>query len=68
MMQYEQMVSPYLFETLQSFIGHKIIVQLANGEVSEGTLSAVLPQYILLSMQTSPLFIRIEHIVWITRQ
>lgn len=66
MVQYSQMSSPFLVETLQGFIGQMLVVQQTGNHVKQGILTAVMPDYIVLDVCRTPFFIRTEEIVWVT--
>lgn len=59
------MTNPYLYETIQGFIGQSIAVQTGKN-IQQGILTAVLPDHIVLEICRTPFFIRMEEIVWVT--
>lgn len=62
-----QMVSnidPYVYQTLQTVIGQKLIVQTCTGSI-RGHLRDVKPDHILIMSDDAQFFIRIAEIVWV---
>lgn len=57
---------PYVYQTLTSIVGKKIIVQLTNNSVVQGVLSKVLPDHIVVETNNTPFFIRTQQIIWVS--
>ncbi|MEK4230114.1 YuzF family protein [Solibacillus sp. FSL H8-0538] len=64
-MQAGNVSNPYLFETIKGLIGQSIVVQTGNN-ITQGILTAVLPDHIVVEICRTPFFIRMDEIVWIT--
>ena len=67
MSQQPQLVSsvdPYVYQTLMSIEGRMITVQTTNGSL-QGMLQSVMPDHIVLEVNGTPFFVRIQQIVWV---
>lgn len=66
MVQFGNVTSPYLYETLQGLIGQMIAVQQTGNHVQQGILTGVLPDHLVLDVCRIPFFIRMDQVVWVT--
>jgi hypothetical protein len=57
--------NPYLYETLNMMIGQAVVVQTEK-TMQKGILLSILPDHMILEMNRTPFFIRMEEIVWVT--
>ncbi|WLR58327.1 YuzF family protein [Guptibacillus hwajinpoensis] len=57
-------VDPYVYQTLISIEGRLITVQTTNGSL-QGMLESVMPAHIVLQVNETPFFVRIQQIVWV---
>ncbi|MFK3961554.1 YuzF family protein [Guptibacillus hwajinpoensis] len=57
-------VDPYVYQTLMSIEGRMITVQTTNGSL-QGMLQSVMPDHIVLQVNETPFFVRIQQIVWV---
>ncbi|MGG1684592.1 MULTISPECIES: YuzF family protein [Bacillales] len=57
-------VDPYVYQTLISIEGRLITVQTTNGSL-QGMLESVMPDHIVLQVNETPFFVRIQQIVWV---
>ncbi len=64
--EYVSSYDPYVYQTLTSIIGEKIVVQLSNNSVVQGVLSQVLPDHIVVETNKTPFFIRTQQIIWVS--
>lgn len=51
---------------LSECLNKNIVVQTTNNPV-QGKLTQVMPDYIVVTVQRTPFYIRMEKIVWITK-
>ncbi|KEK22679.1 YuzF family protein [Bacillus gaemokensis] len=58
------LVDPYVVQTLQSIVGKKIVVETIRGSVN-GTLRSVKLDHIVLEEKETPMFVRVQQIVWV---
>lgn len=65
MTQVGSISNPYLYETLNMMIGQVIVVQTKKN-IQQGKLTSVLPNDIVLEVNSTPLFISMKEIVWVT--
>ncbi|MET0786710.1 MAG: YuzF family protein [Paenisporosarcina sp.] len=64
--EYTSAYDPYVYQTLMSIIGQKIVVQLTNNSLVIGVLSNVLPDHIVVEKNKTPFFIRSQQIIWVS--
>lgn len=65
MTQTGRLSNPYLHETLKLMISQKIVVQTEKS-IQQGILTTVLPDHIVIEIDHTPFFIRMEEIIWVT--
>lgn len=65
MTQTGRLSNPYLYETLKLMISQKIVVQTEKS-IQQGILTTVLPDHIVIEIDLTPFFIRMEEIIWVT--
>ncbi|QPQ34939.1 DUF2642 domain-containing protein [Lysinibacillus sp. JNUCC-52] len=65
MTQTGRLSNPYLYETLKLMISQKIVVQTEKS-IQQGILTTVLPDHIVIEIEHTPFFIRMEEIIWVT--
>lgn len=65
MTQMGRVSNPYLYETLKMMIGQMIVVQTKKN-IQQGHLTFILPDHIVIEINRTPFFIRMEEIVWVT--
>ncbi|MEW9500954.1 YuzF family protein [Jeotgalibacillus marinus] len=56
---------PYLYQTLSDLMGNEIVVQTTKNTL-QGTLSGVTPDHIVININRTPFFVRIQRIVWVS--
>ncbi|KIL49595.1 YuzF family protein [Jeotgalibacillus soli] len=56
---------PYVYQTLMSVVGKNIVVQTTKNPI-QGLLSKVTPDHIVIEINRTPFFIRIQEIVWVS--
>ncbi|MDQ0246730.1 ferredoxin-fold anticodon binding domain-containing protein [Bacillus fengqiuensis] len=57
-------VDPYVYETLQTVIGKRVVIETVRGNVT-GNLNDVKPDHVVIKEKDSTFFVRIQQIVWI---
>ena len=57
---------PYVYQTLTSIVGKRIVVQLSNNSVVKGVLKQVQPDHIVVETNDTPFFVRIQQIIWVS--
>lgn len=57
-------VDPYVYKTLKSIEGTMITVETTKGSL-RGTLQTVMPDHIVVQINETPFFVRIQQIVWV---
>lgn len=65
MTQTRSITNPYLYETFNMMIGQVVVVQTEKN-IQKGILLSILPDHMILEMNRTPFFIRMEEIVWVT--
>ncbi len=65
MTQTGRLSNPYLYETLKLMISQKNVVQTEKS-IQQGILTTVLPDHIVIEIDHTPFFIRMEEIIWVT--
>lgn len=55
---------PYFYQNLQSLIGKGVVVQTQRGSV-RGTLTSVMPDYIIVDFSGNNFHIRTNNIIWV---
>lgn len=66
-LQMVTLVDPYVYQTLQTVLGKKLVVQTTEGSI-HGQLIDVKPDHIVVDVSGSSFFIRIQSIVWVMPQ
>lgn len=67
LMQIGSRSNPYLYETLNMMIGQAVVVVVQTEKtMQKGILLSILPDHMILEMNRTPFFIRMEEIVWVT--
>ena len=64
--EYVSAYDPYVYQTLTSVVGEKIIVQVTNNSVVKGVLTKVLPDHIVVEKNETPFFVRTQQIIWVS--
>lgn len=64
MPQLFSLVDPYVYQTLQTVIGKMVTVETTRGSL-RGKLCDVQPDHIVLQINSSMFFVRIQQIVWV---
>jgi hypothetical protein len=64
--EYVSSFDPYVYQTLTSIVGKKIVVQLTNNTLVQGELIQVLPDHIVVEKNKTPFFIRNQQIIWVS--
>ncbi|WP_243388326.1 YuzF family protein [Bacillus kexueae] len=54
----------YLYQSLNSMTGRKITVQTTQGTI-RGKLQTVMPDHIVVEMNSTPFFVRMQQVVWV---
>ncbi|EPD50679.1 DUF2642 domain-containing protein [Paenisporosarcina sp. FSL H8-0542] len=57
---------PFVYQTLTSAVGGKIVVQLSNNSVVTGVLKEVVPDHIVVEKNGTPFYVRIQQIIWVS--
>ncbi|MGE7841251.1 DUF2642 domain-containing protein [Lysinibacillus sp. NPDC093712] len=65
MTQIGRLSNPYLYETLKLMISQIIVVQTEKS-IQQGILTSVLSDHIVIEIDHTPFFIRMEEIIWVT--
>lgn len=65
MTQTRSITNPYLYETLNMMLGQAVVVQTEKN-IQQGILLSILPDHMVLEINRTPFFIRMEEIVWVT--
>lgn len=65
MAQMGSISNPYLYETFKMMIGQAVVVQTEKN-IQQGILLSILPDHMVLEINRTPFFIRMEEIVWVT--
>ncbi|MDQ0337449.1 hypothetical protein J2S00_000219 [Caldalkalibacillus uzonensis] len=58
---------PYVYQVLQSLVGHRVVVQTTQGSV-RGIVTDVKPDHVTLNVHHTLFFIRTQQIVWVMPQ
>ena len=56
---------PYVYQTLSSIVGKKIVVQTVRNAL-QGTLASVMPDHIVVEINQTPFFVRTQEIIWVS--
>jgi len=57
---------PYVYQTLSTIVGNKIVVQLTNNSLVKGVLNQVFSDHIVVEQNGTPFFIRTQQIIWVS--
>ncbi|MGB3261703.1 YuzF family protein [Paenisporosarcina sp.] len=57
---------PYVYQTLASVVGGRIVVQLSNNSVVKGVLKEVMPDHVVVETNGTPFYVRIQQIIWVS--
>ncbi|WP_066160245.1 YuzF family protein [Halalkalibacter krulwichiae] len=58
------LVEPYVYATLRSLIGKRVVIDTSRGPVN-GTVADAKPDHVVVQEYDSTFFVRISEIVWI---
>lgn len=58
------LVEPYLYETLRSLIGKRVVIDTSRGPVN-GTITDAKPDHVVVQEYNSTFFVRICEIIWV---
>ena len=61
------LVDPYVYQTLSGIVGSTVVVQTIKDTV-RGKLMKVLPDHVVVAVDGSSFFVRIQQIIWVLPQ